>query len=50
MLADQESSCSEAVTPIYSPSSSKRNLRDQVGSGSGESGYNTASSGLEGKI
>ena len=50
MLADQESSCSEAATPIYSPSCSKRNLKDQVGGGSGESGYNTASSGLEGKI
>ena len=50
MLADLESSCSEAATPIYSPSTSKRNLKDQVGGGSGESGYNTGSSGLEGKI
>lgn len=52
MLVEQESiseSCSsETTTPIYSPSSSKRNLKDQAVSNSGESGYSTGSSCLEG--
>ena len=50
LLVEQESvseSCSGTTTPIYSPQSSQRNLKDQSSS-SAESGYSTGSSNVGG--